>query len=161
MACCSEYVEITHHYPLAAAKAFSGLHPDSPFTFVFVSGEGATQTPGMFTPIFGRVKGQAEQSLFDFYKATPNFKLYNVRPAAVDWRHHPEIHPFMPQQAAYKSMLITPIDAVRKSMITPTKPLGKTLTELAMSKGGPLEGKDIRMEGTLLPNVAIRRMAGL
>jgi hypothetical protein len=54
--------------PLAAAEAFSKLHPDSPFTFVHVSGEGATQTPSMFTPIFGRVKGQIETALVDLSK---------------------------------------------------------------------------------------------
>ena len=32
-----QYFEITHDYPLAAARAFSTLHPESPFTFVHVS----------------------------------------------------------------------------------------------------------------------------
>lgn len=126
-----------------------------------MSGEGATQTPGMFTPIFGRVKGQIETALLNFGKANPGFKIYNVRPAAVDWRHHPEIHPFIPKQAWYKKPLLGPIDLVYKSMMTPTTELGKILTELAMSKGEPLEGKDIGMEGRLVPNVAIRRLTGL
>lgn len=115
----------------------------------------------MFTPLFGRVKGQIEQALFDLHKATPNFKVYNVRPAGVDWRHQPEIQPFIPKQAAYKGMLLPAIDAVYKNMVTPTRPLGKILTELAMSKGEPLEGKGVQMEGRLVSNVAIRRMAGL
>jgi hypothetical protein len=114
----------------------------------------------MLTPIFGRVKGETEQSLFDFHKANPNLKVYNVRPGGVDWRDHPEIHPFMPHQAMYKRVLLPVFGAV-KSMMTPTRPLGKVLTELAMSKGAPLEGKDIQMGGRLVPNVAIRRMAGL
>ncbi|KAF2013626.1 hypothetical protein BU24DRAFT_424625 [Aaosphaeria arxii CBS 175.79] len=156
-----EYFQITHDYPLAAAKAFSTLHPESPFTFVYVSGEGATQSPGITTPIFGRVKGQIEQALFDLGKQTPNLNVYNARPGAVDWRHHPEIHKFMPHQALYKKMLLAPIDAVYKSMMTPTRSLGKVLTELAMSQGKPLKGKDLQMEGRLLPNVAIRRLAGL
>ena len=91
-----EYFEITHEYTMAAAKAFSTLHPDSPFTFVYVSGEGATQTPGAFTTQYGRVKGQVEQSLFDLGKQNPNFKVYSVRPAAVGWKAHHEIHPFIP-----------------------------------------------------------------
>ncbi|KAI0164739.1 hypothetical protein GGR57DRAFT_450431 [Xylariaceae sp. FL1272] len=155
------YFEITHDYPLEASKAFAKLHPDSPFTFVYVSGEGATQSPGMFTPVYGRVKGLIEQALFEFSKNLPNFNIYNVRPAGVDWRHHPEIQPFIPNQAAYKKILIGPLDFVYKNMVTPTKPLGKILTELAMSKGEPLQGKDIHMEGRLVSNVAIRRMAGL
>jgi hypothetical protein len=107
------------------------------------------------------VKGEIETSLWSLHKANPNFNVYNVRPAAVDWRHHPEIHPFMPQQALYKKTLLPVIDAVYKPMMTPTRPLGKILTELALSKGAPLEGKDIQMEGQLVSNVAIRRLAGL
>lgn len=156
-----EYVEITHEYPLAAAKAFSTLHPDSPFIFVYVSGEGATQTPGMFTPIFGRVKGQIETALLEFGQQTPNFKVYNVRPGGVDWTSHPEIHPFMPNQALYKKLLVPPLNVVYKGLMTPTRPMGRIMTELAMSKGEPLEGRGIEMEGRLVRNSAIRRMAGL
>lgn len=115
----------------------------------------------MFTTLFARVKGQAEQALFDFHKGTPNFRPYLVRPAGVDWRDHPEIHAFMPNQVWWKKALIGPIDTVYKNMITPTRPMGKILTELAMSKGEPLEGRDIQMEGRLVSNVALRRMAGL
>lgn len=111
--------------------------------------------------MYERVKGEVEKSLFDFYKKTPNFRLYTMRPAGVDWRDHPEIHPFMPSQPWWKKLLIGPIDAVYKPMISPTKPMGRILTELAMSKGEPLEGDDIQMEGRLVPNVAFRRMAGL
>ncbi|KAF2733762.1 hypothetical protein EJ04DRAFT_494793 [Polyplosphaeria fusca] len=157
----TQYIEITHDYPLAAAKAFSTLHPDSPFQFVFVSGEGATQTPGMFTPIFGKIKGQVEQALLDFSKTVSNFNLYNVRPAGVDWREHSEIHGFMPQQAAYKKPILPVLDMVYKNMLTPTRELGKILTELAMSKGEPLEGQGVGMGGRLVSNVAIRRMTGL
>ncbi|KAF1845609.1 uncharacterized protein K460DRAFT_366460 [Cucurbitaria berberidis CBS 394.84] len=156
-----EYTQITRDYPLAAAKAFSTLHPDSPFTFVHASGEGATQTPGIFTPIFGRVKGQIETALFEFGKQTPNLKVYNVRPGAVDWTNHPEIHPFMPKQAMYKKALIPPLNVVYKGLMTPTQPMGRIMTELAMSKGEPLEGSDIEMEGRLVRNAAIRRMSGL
>jgi hypothetical protein len=146
---------------MAAAKAFSTLHPDSPFTFVYVSGEGATQTPGMFTALYGRVKGQIESALFDFSKQNPMFKLYNVRLGGVDWMNQPEIHPFVPKQALYKKVMIPPLNMVYKSLMIPTQPMGKIMTELAMSKGEPLQGSDIRMEGTLLSNVALRRMAGL
>ncbi|KAF2644344.1 hypothetical protein P280DRAFT_421183 [Massarina eburnea CBS 473.64] len=155
----TEYFNITHDYTMEAAKAFSTLHPETPFTFVYVSGEGATQTPGMFTPLFGRVKGQVEQSLLDFHKVHPNFKFYNVRPGGVDWRHHPEIHPFIPTQQLYKRMLIGSIGAIYQNMATPTRPMGKVFTELALRKGEPLEGQDLGMEGRLVPNVAIRRMA--
>ena len=113
------------------------------------------------TPIFGRVKGEAEQALFDFGEKTPNFNVYNVRPAGVDWRAHPEIHPFMPQQDWWKAPILPVLGATWKNMLTPTRELGKILTELAMSKGAALEGTDIGMEGRLVPNIAIRRLTGL
>ncbi|KAF2474476.1 uncharacterized protein BDR25DRAFT_214112 [Lindgomyces ingoldianus] len=157
----TDYYDITHDYTMAAAEAFSTLHPDSPFTFVYVSGEGATQKPGMFTPLFGKVKGETETSLLDFGNKTPNFNVYNVRPGGVDWTKHPEIHDYMPQQAFYKRMLMPGLNALASGIMTPTQPLGKILTQLAMSKGAPLKGTDILAEGRIVPNVAIRRMAGL
>ncbi|XPS79648.1 hypothetical protein M3J09_011624 [Ascochyta lentis] len=156
-----KYVEVTHDYPLAAAHAFNTLHPDSPFTFVYVSGEGATQTPGMFTPIFGRVKGQIETALLNFRKQNPNFRAYSVRPGGVDWTAHPEIQPFIPSQPAWKGAMVAPMNLVYKSMMTPTKPMGEVFTKLAMSNGEPLEGTGVGLDGTLLKNVGIRRMSGL
>ncbi|KAI8936072.1 hypothetical protein NX059_007572 [Plenodomus lindquistii] len=156
-----QYIEITHDYPLAAAKAFATLHPDRPFTFVYVSGEGVTQTPGMFTQLYGRVKGQAESALVDLGKQNPMFKAFNVRPAVVDPANHPEIHPFIPNQAAFKRWVTSGVGAVYQSMHTPTQPMGRIMTELAMSQGEPLEGSDMGMGGRMVPNVALRRMAGL
>jgi hypothetical protein len=156
-----EYFEITHDYPLAAAIAFSTLHPDSPFTFVYVSGEGATQTPGMFTPRYGRVKGETETALFDLTKKHPMLKVFNIRPGGVDCSKHPEIHPFIPKQEWWKNMMIPPLNVAYKSIMTPTQPMGRIMTELAMSNGQLLQGSGIEMEGTLMTNTALRRMAGL
>jgi hypothetical protein len=156
-----KYVEITSDYPLAAAKAFSTLHPESPFTFVYVSGEGATQTPGMFTTLYGRVKGQVEAALFELHKQNPMFRPYNVRPGAVDWTNDPDIQPYIPKQAMYKKMAIPPLNIVYKGLMTPTQPLGRILTDLAKSNGEALKGSDVGMEGRLVSNAAIRRMAGL
>lgn len=115
----------------------------------------------MFTPIFGRVKGQTETALLNFRRQNPNFKTYSVRPGGVDWTAHPEIHPFIPQQPAWKSMIIKPMNLVYKSMMIPTKPMGRVFTELAMSRGEPLEGDGVGLEGTLLTNIGIRRLSGL
>jgi hypothetical protein len=157
----SEYLEITHDYPLAAAKAFSTLHPDSPFTFVYVSGEGATHTPSLFTQIYARVKGQTELALYNLAKATPNLKVYNIRPGGVDWTNHPEIHAFIPHQQWWKKAMIPGLNVVYKGLMTPTKPMGRIMTELAMKRGEKLEGSGIEMEGTLVTNEGFRRMAGL
>lgn len=156
-----QYLEITHDYTIAAARAFSTIHPDSPFTFLHVSGEGATQSPGTFTTLYGRVKGQVESELLDLGKTNPMFRVYNVRPGGVDWTKHPAIHPFIPPQETYKKMLIAPMNLVYKAMMTPAKEMGRVMTELAMSRGEALKGTDIGMEGRLVSNVAIRRMAGL
>lgn len=115
----------------------------------------------MFTPIFGRVKGQIETALLDFRKQNPNFKACSVRPGGVDWTAHPEIQPYIPHQPAWKKALMSPMNIVYKSMMTPTKPMGKVFTELAMSKGEPLDGTGTGLEGTLLTNIGIRRMSGL
>lgn len=142
-------------------RAFNTLHPDTPFTFVYVSGEGATQTPGMFTTLYARVKGQTEEALLKFRKQNPNFRAMSVRPGGVDWTLHPEIHPFIPKQPAWKSAIIHPMNLVYKNMMTPTQPMGKVFTELAMSQGEPLKGSDVELEGTLLTNIGIRRLSGL
>jgi hypothetical protein len=156
-----EYVEITHDYPLAFARAFSTVQSTTPFTFLYVSGEGATQTPGLLTPIFGHVKGQTESALFEFSKQNMMFKIYNVRPGVVDWTKHSEIRPFIPKQEMYKKIVIGATDMLYKSMATPTREMGRVMTELAMNKGEQLGGIVLGMEGTLVTNVALRRMAGL
>ena len=137
------------------------MHPDSPFIFLYVSGEGATQSPGIFTPLYGKVKGQIESALLELGRKNPMMKTYNVRPGGVDWTSHPEIHPFIPKQAMYKKVMVPPMNLLYKSMMTPTREMGKVMTELAMSKGDPMEGKDIGVEGRMLSNVALRRMGGL
>lgn len=126
-----------------------------------MSGEGATQSPGIFTPLFGRVKGEIESALVELGKQKPMFRVYNVRPGGVDWTNHAEIHAFIPKQDMYKKVLIGPMNLLYKSMMTPTREMGKVMTQLAMSKGEPLEAKDVGMEGRLVPNVALRRMGGL
>jgi hypothetical protein len=156
-----EYVEITHEYPLAAANAFATLHPELPFVFVYVSGEGATQSPGMLTSLFASVKGRAESALFNFSKEHAMFRVYNVRPGGVDWTNHPEIHPFMPKQPLWKKLAVPGLNVVYKGIMTPTKPMGEVMVRLAMSSGEKLEGSGIGMEGTLVSNEALRRMGGL
>lgn len=89
------------------------------------------------------------------------FHVYSVRPGGVDWLGQPEIHPFIPKQALYKRVLVPPLSVVYKGLITPTGPMGKIMTELAMSKGEPLQGSGVEMEGTVLTNAGIRRVAGL
>lgn len=46
-------------------------------------------------------------------------------------------------------------------MISPTRDLGKVLTELALSQGDKLEGKGIEGEGRTITNIGFRRIAGI
>jgi hypothetical protein len=45
--------------------------------------------------------------------------------------------------------------------MTPTKPMGKVMTELAMSSGDSIQSNIAEMEGRLISNAAFRRMAEL
>lgn len=53
------------------------------------------------------------------------------------------------------------MNLVYKNMMTPTQPMGRVFTELAMSKGEPMKGTGVELEGTLLTNIGIRRLSGL
>ncbi|KAL4736788.1 hypothetical protein BDV11DRAFT_210968 [Aspergillus similis] len=162
-----EYIKITLDYPLAAAKAFSTLS-DS-FNFVYVSGEGATQTPGMFTPLFGRVKGQAETALLNLSTKYPSLKPFCVRPAYVDTANDPETlkaRLLRPDQQSFKAKSLHAIfGPLMRNVLTksdsPTEHLGKFLTDLAKGDGKPLSGEGVAGGGRIIPNVVFRRVAGI
>ncbi|KAK3903390.1 hypothetical protein C8A05DRAFT_32889 [Staphylotrichum tortipilum] len=169
-----EYVTITKTYPLAAAKAFQSLPQNSkteePFHFVYVSGEGATFTPGRLTPFFGKVKGEAELSLGEIQASNPaSFRATSVRPAFVDWTGHEEIKPFLPDFGLIKNVagsVMSPIVRFAAgSSWSPTKPLGKFLTGMAMGMwDGALDGEGVeRLPSGLavVRNTGIRRVMGL
>ena len=160
-----DYIKITKNYTLEAAKAFSGLSDN--FKFVYVSGEGATLKPGLFTPIFGRVKGETEAALLEMGKSTPSLKVFSARPAAVDPYAQPEV---LKAVAAKRTAmmfkvgdrtLLPVLRACYPSMVSPTKDLGRVLTDLAMGNGEPLEGTGIEGEGRTIRNTGLRRLSGI
>ncbi|KAL1853746.1 hypothetical protein Plec18170_005138 [Paecilomyces lecythidis] len=160
-----EYIKITLDYPLAAAKAFSGLS-DS-FKFVYVSGEGATTNPGRLTPLFGTVKGQAEEALLKLSKEIPTLKPYSVRPAFVDPHNHTEVLKAVASRANQQTFQRKIIDnglgpvfrCLYQGMVSPTPDLGRFLTDLAMGDGEPLNGDGVSGEGRTVSNKAFRRIA--
>ncbi|PLB44869.1 hypothetical protein P170DRAFT_440081 [Aspergillus steynii IBT 23096] len=162
-----EYVKITLDYPLAAAKAFAGL--SDKFNFVYVSGEGATQTPGFLTPLFGRTKGQCEAALIDLSKKYPSLRPYSVRPAYVDPAFDPQVLKHVlqrpDQQTLGKTLLRRfggpPFRAFLADHVSPTKDLGGFLTKLARGDGKPMSGEGVSGDGWIVSNVAFRREAGL
>jgi len=159
----SDYVKITYDYPLAAAKAFSAL--SSPFKFIYISGEGATTTPGMLTPYFGVIKGKSEAALLELHKADPNLRPYSVRPAMVDAMLHPEIHPFIPQSAGMMKTIANIIGPIvrttYKNGVSPTRDLGRVMVELATGDGEALTGDGVEGEGRTVSNKGFRRLAGI
>ncbi|KAJ5944973.1 hypothetical protein N7516_005141 [Penicillium verrucosum] len=167
-----QYVKITKDYTLAAANAFSTIKPsDHPFRFIHVSGEGATQTPGRFSPIFARVKGETESLLGTLSELKPAFRVDSVRPAFVDPVTHVAIKPYIPSAGMTGivsniglAVLGPSIRYLMKSMHSPTEHLGSFLTEMATGRyEGKLEGPGVfRLGGGyVVGNVGMRRILGL
>ncbi|OAA61765.1 nucleoside-diphosphate-sugar epimerase [Niveomyces insectorum RCEF 264] len=180
-----DYVTITYDYPLAAAKAFQRIPQDNkdaqrqPFRFVYVSGEGATATPGPLTTLYGRVKGETETALAKLTNDSSSNNNSNnalvgvsVRPAAVDATHHPAIQPYVPQLSlAFRALRVVVLPALRtvySAMISPTRPLGQFLAEVAMGKhddringAAAVPGVEHMGKFAIVSNVAFRRIAGL
>lgn len=162
-----EYQKITYDYPLAAARAFTIPDSANPFKFVYVSGEGATTSPGIFTAHFGVIKGRTEAALLALSK-DPQFKNlrpFSLRPGGVDPANHPEIHGWIPEKTGIvKVMDGTLLPVLRNTwagLISPTKDLARVLTDLASGNGAALEGRGIEGEGRTITNVGMRRLAGI
>jgi hypothetical protein len=165
-----KYVEITKDYTLAAAEAFCqnlNNDQDQKLNFIYVSGEGATTTPGRFTPLFGRVKGETEQALLDLSKSDKRFRPYSARAGGVDPSGHKEVleaGTWERKGILFKVGDVVLMPAIRrfyKGMHSPTTDLGKALVKLALGDGAPLSGPGVDGEGRTLSNVALRRIAGL
>ncbi|KAM0246891.1 hypothetical protein ACHAQJ_010049 [Trichoderma viride] len=165
-----EYVKITKDYTLAAAKSFATLStsPSEPFRFIYVSGEGATQKPGLFSAIFARVKGETERDLGDMTAAMPtSLQADSVRPAFVDARQHKAVLPYIPDPGMLHKVgvaALSPLLPVIRGMHSPTEHLGDFLTRLAMGKvDSQLEGQGaFKLGGSwIIENVGFRRIMGL
>ncbi|KAJ8066881.1 hypothetical protein OCU04_004264 [Sclerotinia nivalis] len=164
-----KYTEITQTYTLSAARAFSPLNSPKPFKFLYISGEGATTSPGTLTPMFGVVKGQTEADLLALptkEKDFENLKVYNLRPGAVDASAHEEIKEFIPQRKGMLRWielgLFPVVRMCSRNMYTPTREFGKVVTELMLGDGEKLEGTGV-VEGSggrTLSNIGLRRLGG-
>jgi hypothetical protein len=171
----SEYVTITRDYTVAAAKAFGSnaarkaAHGDKPFKFIYVSGEYATTTPGRFTPTFGRVKGETEKALLDLNASAeyPDLRVYSARPGGVDLGADPAVDKATKAKRnaglkKFEPVLMPLFRVLYANMVSPTKELGKVLTDLAVGDGERIkDGPGISGEGRTIGNVALRKMGGL
>jgi uncharacterized protein YbjT (DUF2867 family) len=166
-----EYTELTHDWPLAAAKAFGGMKGkdlssgDGRFNFVYVSGEGADQTQKA-RAMFGRVKGRAEKDLVDLTTSAEGAKLdvYNLRPAGIDGSgsaakpDHRVVS--LPERVA--SWMYPAVKLFAPKWHTPVDSLAKVAIDLASGDGKPLKDvAGVEADGRTIGNVAIRRLAGL
>lgn len=168
-----QYVKITKDYALAAAEAFSTLKPSNPpFRFVYVSGEGATQTPGLFSAHFAKVKGETESLLGQLSAKNPDlFRADSVRPAFVDAAAHDSVKSYVsgPVISGFGAkfalnVLGPPVRLFMKGMHSPTEHLGRFLTDTAMGRiDGKFEGKGaFKLGGSwVVENVGMRRILGL
>ncbi|KAK5651781.1 hypothetical protein OQA88_11648 [Cercophora sp. LCS_1] len=151
------------------AQAFATLAPHGgPFHFVFVSGGGATFEPGLFTPLYARVKGETEMALAAARKANARLRANTVRPGFVDWVDHDVIKPYVSPRPVVKQTAITLLGPIYRTAFpgkcSPSQPLGKFLTEMAMGKweteiSGP--GFEKIGEFAVVNNDDFRRLSGL
>ncbi|KOS22390.1 Protein FMP52 [Escovopsis weberi] len=178
-----EYWKITRDYAVAGARFLSQLAaPPSagdssssdnkdapqPFRFIYVSGEGATQTPGLLTPFFGQVKGQAEQELAQLAAQTgAPLRVDSVRPGFIDVRGHAAIAPYTPDEGTFRrgwTRLGYHWIGFLPNLHSPTPALAECLTQLAMGRlDGKLEGSgSFRLgSGWIVTNIGFRKMMGL
>ncbi|KAL8709467.1 MAG: hypothetical protein Q9220_005850 [cf. Caloplaca sp. 1 TL-2023] len=168
----SEYKVITNDYTMAAAKAFTSLSPL--FNFVYISGEGSkvTRTPGHFTPLFGRVKGETEKALLDLRSDHPGFRIWNVRPAMIDETQRRLSESPKPFGNRLAERTIPLLRAVWPGGISPTGALAEVLERCAVETSSKeeikskMQGSGFAVEegdalGVLLANTGIRRLAGI
>jgi hypothetical protein len=193
----AEYSRITKDFPMAAAKAFADAKAQhdaaatagsaktlSKFNFVYISGEGATHSPGIFTQLFARVKGEAELALMALGRDPAyrnNLAVYCPRPGGVippkpsakkgengdpaDYIASADAlmknRPWMYHLIAKTALPV--YERINKKMLITTPELGRVLVEMALRDGGePFEkGEGIESDGRVIGNSAIRRFAGL
>lgn len=78
---------------------------------------------------------------------------------------HAEIHDFIPAQTGMEKLmrvaLLPVLRGVGQGMLSPTRDLGRVLTELAMGDGKALSGAGVEGEGRTVTNAGFRRLAGL
>ena len=100
-------------------------------------------------------------------EAFKNLRPFSLRPGGVDSTFHKEIQEFIPERTglakASDGVLLPVLRGVYTKMISPTRDLGRVLTELAAGSGEKHDEKasGVSGEGRTLNNVAMRRLAGI
>lgn len=174
-----EYDDVTRVFPTEAAKAFAtGLNANQ-VNFVYVSGEGATPKPGFTTPMYGRIKGQAEIDLLKLMQNPPCnkvLKCFAARPGGIDSGAEPsqklvdelchrndggtggQFRNQMGMKVLERLLMPVFRTGVYKSMHSPTSELARVLVDLATGDGDALQIKGVEADGRVIPNIALRRL---
>lgn len=175
-----QYDTITRQYPIEAAKVISRDLGADQVNFIYVSGEGATQKPGMLTPMFGRIKGRTETELIALMQTEPfgrNLKVLNARPGGVDSGAETEqrlVHKLASVNdggtgGRTRSSILARVAEgsfyrlFRAGMFTsvhsPTGELARALVELATGDGNSVEYEGAQADGRILPNIVLKKVA--
>jgi len=137
-----EYTEMTYGYPMAALRALKeagvgeGRAEDSPFRFVYISGEQADPT-GKSSQMWARVKGKAEVDITEFCKTTPGMAAHVLRPGYFfPSPAYPEDRKHQRSTTAYLlDYAMTPLfKALAPSLLAPTEEIGLFATALAKGR---------------------------
>ncbi|OCL13453.1 hypothetical protein AOQ84DRAFT_310556 [Glonium stellatum] len=166
----ADYIRINKSYTLSFANALANTTGrNTPYIFIFISGEGATHSPGPLTTLYGRIKGETEIALLSLSNSVINgqdtLRVYVVRPGAVDPSDQPDIRDFIPKKGGVLGTIEPPVRAVMsviyKRMHTPSKEMGQAIVTLATGTGGPLKAKGVEGGGRIVTNIGLRNLAGL
>ena len=128
------------------------------------------RTPGLMTPLFARVKGEAETSLLALRSEHTGLRIWNVRPGFIDESQHPRKEGSKPLVERVAHRVAPAFRAVWPNGVSPTDALAEVLERCALETGtkdgikAQFEGKGFMMEegetlGVLLANTGIRRLA--
>jgi uncharacterized protein YbjT (DUF2867 family) len=137
-----DYRWVTYEFAVAAAQTLAKLNPG--MTFIYVSGAG-TDSSGLGSTMWARVKGQTENAIFKLFS-----KAYAFRPAYIQ-----PLDGIVPRtvwlRAAYA--VVAPLYPVWKSLfpnyVTTTAQVGRAMIHVAR-EGAPkrvLENRDINAIG--------------
>jgi uncharacterized protein YbjT (DUF2867 family) len=137
-----DYRWVTYEFALAAAQTLARLNPG--MTFIYVSGAG-TDSSGLGSTMWARVKGQTENAIFKLFT-----KAYAFRPAYIQ-----PLDGIVPKTAWLRAVyaVVAPLYPVWKRLfpnyVTTTAQVGRAMIRVAR-EGAPkrvLENRDINAIG--------------
>jgi uncharacterized protein YbjT (DUF2867 family) len=137
-----DYRWVTYEFALAAAQTLARLNPG--MTFIYVSGAG-TDSSGLGSTMWARVKGQTENAIFKLFS-----KAFTFRPAYIQ-----PLDGIVPKTMWLRAVyaVVAPLYPVWKALfpnyVTTTAQVGRAMIHVAR-EGAPtrvLENRDINAIG--------------